>query len=150
MFDDNVQSFDEKAQKAEILLHTLVGEYLATGYTNDEILELLQTEQKLTLEEARKTLCGVYSSWTSVREALNLQAEDDRNWHQYLRMKLLQIAIKDPSIPSQRLALQILDSLASVQGISTTTALTQPLTIELVEKKPEPEPVEEKKEKKDG
>ncbi len=130
---------DESAQKIEILLHTIVGEYLATGLTNEEILVQLQMEQKLTLEDAQKILRNVYDSWTSVRESLNLQAEDDRNWHQHLRMKLLQAALKDSSIPSQRLALQILDSLATVQGISTVTALTQPLVIELVEKKIEPQ-----------
>lgn len=140
MCEDNVQPSDENTQKTEILLHTLVGEYLALGYTNEMILEHLQVEQHLSIEEAQKILRGVYDSWTSVREALNLQAEDDRNWHQHLRMKLLQVALQDSSIPAQRLALQILDSLASVQGISTTTALTQPLMIELVEKKVEPEP----------
>lgn len=119
-------------------LHVVVGEYLAAGFTNDEILTRLQEEQKLTLEEAQVVLRGVYDSWTSVRAGLNLQSEDDRNWHHHLRMKLLQGAIADVSTPSQRLALQILDSIATLQGIDTVPALPVPLAIELVEKKPEP------------
>lgn len=139
MCEDNIQVADGDVQEKERLLHALVGEHLATGLANDEILELLQTEQHLSVEEARVILRGVYDSWSSVREGLNLQAEDDKNWHQYLRMQLLQSAIRDETIPSQRLALQILDSLATIQGISTTIALTAPLSIEMIEKKPEPE-----------
>lgn len=116
------------------LLHTLVGEHLATGLTNGEILELLQKEQGLSEEEAQTILRGVYDSWSSVREGLNLQAADDRNWHHHLRMKLLQTVIQDKTTPSQRLALQVLDSLAALQGIDTVLAQPVPLSIELVEK----------------
>jgi len=121
------------------LLHTLVGEYLAAGQTNDEILERLEKEQELSGEDACSILRGVYDSWTSVREGLNLQTEDNRGWHQYLRMKLLQAAIADVSTPSRRLALSILDSLAALQGITTVQSQPVPLPIQLVEKK-EPKP----------
>lgn len=129
-------------QEIKLVLQTLVGEYLATGLTNGEILELLQTEQELSAEGAQAILRGVYDSWSSVREGLNLQAADDRNWHHYLRMRLLQAAIQNESTPSQNLALRVLDSLAALQGITTVQAQPVPLSIELVEKqeKPKPEP----------
>lgn len=129
-----------KAEKAKVLLHTLVGEYLAKGFTNSKILAHLVEEQALSEEAAQAILRGVYDSWSSVKEGLNLQSADDRNWHHYLRMKLLQSAIADSATPSQRLALQILDSLAALQGITTSQALPVPLAIELVEKKVEPKP----------
>jgi len=124
----------------QILLHKLVGEYLATGLTNGEILENLEVEQKLSEEDAVAILRGVYDSWASVRVGLNLQSEDDRNWHHHLRMKLLQRAIQDESAASQNLVLRVLDSLANLQGITTTQAQPVPLSIELIEKKPEPKP----------
>ena len=126
----------------QILLHTLVGEYLASGFTNGEILELLEKEQELSAEGAQAILRGVFDSWSSVREGLNLQAEDDRNWHHHLRMRLLRRALNDESAASQNLALRVLDSLANLQGITTTQAQPVPLSIELIEKKPEPEPKE--------
>jgi len=117
----------------QILLHTLVGEYLASGFTNGEILELLEKEQELSAEGAQAVLRGVFDSWSSVREGLNLQAEDDRNWHHHLRMRLLQRALKDESAASQNLALRVLDSLANLQGITTSQA--QPVEIKpMVEK----------------
>lgn len=125
---------DERAIK----LQTAVGEYLAAGLTNGEILEELVRDHQLTMDEAQATLRAVYDTWSSVREGLNLQREDDRNWHKYLRMKLLQKAMQNESTPSQRLVLQILDSLASVQGIAAAPEQVIPLSIELVEKKPEP------------
>jgi len=136
-------------EKTKILLHTLVGEYLAIGLTNEEVLEKLQTEDKLSEDDAKATLRGVYDSWTSVRVGLNLQAEDDRNWHHFLRMRLLQTAIANEAIPAQNLALRILDSLAALQGITTVQAQPVPLSIELVEKEKKPEP-EPKGDKTDG
>ena len=137
-FTNEVPEVVEVKQKTELLLHTLVGEYLASGLTNDEILACLQQDQELSVEEAQKILRGVYDSWASVRQGLNLQSEDERNWHHYLRMRLLQSAIKDESTPSQNLALRILDSLADLHGITKTQAQPVPLSIELIEKKPEP------------
>lgn len=113
--------------------HTLVGELLAKGHTNLEIIECLQQTLQLTVEGAQALLRSVYDSWSSVRLGLELQAEDDHNWHQHLRMQLLQKALKEPSTPSQRLALQILDSLAGIQGITTTFEHLAPLPIILVE-----------------
>lgn len=127
----------EADKKTELTLHSLVGELLAVGSTSEEILDHLQQEQSLSLERAQTILRGVYDSWISVREGLNLQAEDDGNWHQFLRMKLLQDTLKDRTVPAKRLALLILDSLANIQGISTTVQQLVPLSIELVEKKAE-------------
>lgn len=122
----------------QVELQTITGEYLALGLTNSEIISRLVEAQELSEEDARKTLRAVYDSWTSVREILNLQAEDERNWHQQLRMKLLQGALRDTSTPSQRLALQILDSIAGIQGISTMPEHIVPLSIELIPMKEEP------------
>lgn len=123
----------------QVELQTITGEYLAMGLTNEEILSCLEEKQQLTPDEAKETLRRVYDSWSSVREALNLQAEDDGNWHQHLRMKLLQKAIANDTVPAQRLALMILDSLAGIQGIRTTIEQVVPLSIELVERKPKSE-----------
>lgn len=130
---------DEQQRKQTEVLHVIVGEHLAAGFTNEEVLGHLRLEQNLTLEQAQTALRGVYTSWTSVREGLNIEAEDDRNWHIHLRMKLLQDAIKDITTPSRRLALMILDSLANIQGISTIPEQAVPLMIQLVEKQKEPE-----------
>ncbi|KKN28898.1 hypothetical protein LCGC14_0849510 [marine sediment metagenome] len=118
-------------------LHTLVGELLALGKTNEEILLELQTVHSQTVEDAYSTLRSVYDSWSSIPEGLNIQPEDSRNWHIHLRMKLLQSAIMAGTTPSQRLALMILDSMAGIQGISTIPEQAIPLSIELVERKTE-------------
>lgn len=133
----------ESVEEQSVRMQTVTGEYLAMGFTNGEILECLEREHSLTAEEANNTLRGVFDSWISVREGLNLQAEDERNWHKHLRMQLLQAALKNETTPSQRLALQILDSIAGIQGISTMPEHIIPLSIELVAKKVEPEPTTE-------
>jgi len=140
---EQVANTDEE-QKVIELLHVAVGEYLAAGYTNGEILGHLRLDHKQTLEQAQEALRGVYDSWTSVRAKLNIEAEDDRNWHIHLRMQLLQTALKNLIVPSQRLALMVLDSLAGIQGISTIPEQAIPLRIELVEKKPELKEEEQK------
>ncbi len=129
-----MKSMEEEQIK---ILHVLVGEYLAGGLANEEILKCLVEEQKLEEEDAYEILRGVYDSWTSVREGLSLQSEDDRNWHQHLRIRLLRSALSNESVPSQNLALRVLDSLANLQGITTVIAQPVPLSIELVEKKEE-------------
>ncbi len=116
------------------ILHEAVGGYLALGLTNGEILSQLQVDHEIEVEEAQAILRGVYDSWVSVSEVLDLQAEDTRNWHQYLRMRLLQDALKESNTPGRRLALQILDSLASIQGIATDVGQTVPLPIVLIAK----------------
>lgn len=121
----------------ELTIHATIGEYLATGLTNGEIIEKLQLDDQLTFESAQQALRNVYSSWSSVREGLEVQPEDERNWHQYLRMRLLQETLKDKTTPSLRLALQILDSLANIQGIAIIGEQSVPLPIMLIEKPPE-------------
>ena len=113
--------------------HTTVGEMLAQGHTNGEILDALQITYPIDLKEAKAVLRSVYDSWSSVRVGLNLQTVDDRNWHQHLRMKLLQKALEGDNTPSQVLALRILDSLANIQGVMTTIEQVTPLPIILVD-----------------
>lgn len=121
------------AEEQIIIYHTIIGELLAKGFTNQEILTTLQLEQALDLEEAQTLLRGVYDSWSSVRVDLKLQTEDDRNWHQHLRMQLLQRALATTDTPSLNLALRILDSLAGIQGVTTTIEQMLPLPIILVD-----------------
>jgi len=123
----------DATKEETIIRHTMIGELLAQGYTNLEVIEKLQQTYQLTVEAAQALLRSVYDSWSSVKIGLELQAEDDHNWHQHLRMQLLQKALKTETTPSQRLALQILDSLASIQGITTTFEHMAPLPIILVE-----------------
>jgi len=120
--------------EVRVKLHTLIGEMLAQGFTSEEILLSLETTQQMTAEDAIAALRGVYDSWSSVNEGLNLQVEDSRNWHQFLRLKLLQKALEEATTPSRRLALQILDSLASIQGLETAPTQLVPCMIELVAK----------------
>jgi hypothetical protein len=61
-------------------------------------------------------------------------------------MRLLRDTLEDTSIIAKRLALRILDSLAAIQGISTTTEQTTPLPIILVEKQPSNEQSDVEKE----
>ena len=130
-------------QTQEMELQVSVGELLARGNTSGEILESLVSGFSIEPEDAAIALRRVYDSWITTRESLNLQAEDDRNWHRYLRMRLLRDTLQDTSIIAKRLALRILDSLAAIQGITTVTEQTTPLPIILVEKQPEVDVVTE-------
>jgi len=116
-------------------LQKQVGGLLANGKLNEEILDALQVGG-LSPDEARRVLRSVYDSWASVQDLLNIQAEDNRNWHQFMRMRLLQKTLGAEAIASWNLSLRILDSLAAVQGISTLPISTVPLPILLVEKAP--------------
>jgi hypothetical protein len=137
------QTEHSEEQQRIFLLHELVGRYLAEGLTNQEIITKLQIEQVLEYEEAQTILRQVYTSWQVVKEGLDLQVEDERNWHQYLRMQLLAATLKEQNTPSRRLALAILDSLANIQSIGTSTPVTVPLPIMLIEKPPTEEEKEE-------
>lgn len=112
----------------------LIGEYLALGLTGSEIITNLQEGEGLTVEDAFQALHSVYASWSEVRNELALQLDDERNWHIYLRMRLLQDALAEKTTPARRLALQILDSLAAIQGIGVIATQPIPIAIELVEK----------------
>lgn len=115
------------------LQHVMVGEMLAAGHTNNDIIDSLQATFEIPTEAAQDILRSVFDSWSSIRVTLKLQSEDDRNWHQHLRMKLLQKVLLCENVSSQNLALRILDSLATIQGIVTTTEQFVPLPIVLVE-----------------
>jgi len=116
-------------------LHEAIGELLAAGYTDEDIVSTLQDHEGFTRMEACEALRGVYSGWQSTREELGLNENNLVDWHVFLRKQLLQRALAEGSIAALKLALGILDSLAAVQGISATQGQSTPLAITLVEKK---------------
>lgn len=124
-------SYNQSMQDFEI--QALVGESIAKGLTDGEILDAL-TKADLTEEEAATVLRGVYNQWSEIKSSLDLGDEDNSNWHQFIRKKLLQKALANDIPSSQHLALRILDSLAQIQGIGVVPLQPVPLYIELVEK----------------
>ncbi len=125
-------------------VHEVIGELLAQGHTDGDIIATLEEENKLSFDEASEALRGVYDGWQHTRDALDLTDNNLIDWHVHLRKYLLQQAIGQGTIPSLRLALSILDSLATIQGISTPQGQTVPLTITLVEKEEGPDDVDTK------
>lgn len=96
-----------------------IGELLANGYPDSEIVILLLDEFTITEEEAVGALRGVYDQWSNVTQKLNLQIDDLKNWHIHQRTNLLKNALLDKQdIKAQRIALSILDSLAELQGLT--------------------------------
>ncbi len=114
-----------------------VGELLAGGYADDEIISTLVEEGELSHEDACKVLRDVYDDWQHTREVLDLNENNLKDWHIHLRKHILQSALTESSASSLRLALSVLDSLAGIQGISIEQGQTVPLTITLVEKQEE-------------
>lgn len=119
---------------------TAVGELLAKGLSDDEIIAELEKEEDLSHEDACKVLRDVYDKWQHTREVLDLDENNLKDWHVHLRKHILKTSLADgSSIASLRLALSVLDSLAGIQGISTEQGQIVPLAITLVEKKEETE-----------
>lgn len=114
-----------------------IGKWLAEGRTNDDIVDTLAEECALSREEASTALREVYDGWQHTRDALELTDDNLIDWHVFLRKQILQTALEEKTVASLRLALSVLDSLATIQGISTPEGQTVPLTITLVEKKEE-------------
>ena len=118
----------------------LAGALLAQGYSHTEAVEnLCSVVPGLTPGDAHACIKRIYTVWRQTGEELDLNSEDHRNWHVHLRQRLLREAIKDPSAPCQRLALSILDSLATIQGLKNIQEreLLKPLTLMLVPKQEE-------------
>lgn len=113
-----------------------VGELLAKGYADDQIISELE-EMDLSHEDACKILRNVYDEWQHTREVLDLNENNLKDWHIHLRKYILRNALNDSTASSLRLALSVLDSLAGIQGISTEQGQITPLSITLVEKKEE-------------
>lgn len=116
-------------------VHEIIGELLAEGHLDDDIISTLEESEGLTNEEACAALHSVYDSWQHTRSVLDLNDDNLKDWHVFLRKHILQNALGTGTVPSLRLALSVLDSLAAIQGISTTQGQSMPLTITLVEKK---------------
>ncbi len=116
-------------------IHEIIGELLAKGHTDDDIISTLEEEDSLSHEEACNVLRDIYDGWQHTRDALDLTEHNLKDWHVFLRKTILQKALSTETIPSLKLALSVLDSLAAIQGISTEQGPTQPLSITLIEKK---------------
>ena len=123
-------------------IHEIIGELLAQGHTDDDIVATLEESEDLSRTDANDALRSVYDSWQNTRDTLELTDNNRIDWHVFLRKRILQTALKESTVASLRLALSVLDSLATIQGISTPQGQTVPLTITLVEKKEEPEDVD--------
>lgn len=117
------------------IIQEVIGELLAKGHTDKDIIDTLKEEKELGHEEACAALRDVYNDWQHTREALDLNANNLIDWHVFLRKHILEVALGERTTPSLRLALSVLDSLATIQGISTVEGQTVPLTIQLMEKK---------------
>lgn len=116
-----------------------IGELLAAGRTDEDIISMLVEEEQLSNEDATTALREVYEGWQNTRELLDLNDNNLKDWHIFLRKHILKSAIVESTVASLRLALSVLDSLATIQGISTTEGQNVPLSITLVEKKEESE-----------
>jgi len=122
-------------------IQVAIGEWLAMGYTDEQIVnELVLTSTCETEEEAQGVLKSVYNRWQDTKSALDLQSVDILQWHIYMRKKLLQKALETHTLPSIKIALSILDSLAAVEGISTVEPPTVPIHITLTERESIDEP----------
>lgn len=93
-----------------------LGGLIAQGFTADELLfELANTFKEI--EDPKRALREFYDNWQELSEDFSVKNDDVLNWHVFLRQKLLQAALKDSTIPGIKLALMILDSLATIQSI---------------------------------
>ncbi len=123
-------------------LQEKIGELLAGGYADVDIVASLEVEEKLSHEEACEALHAIYKNWQRTRDVLALKEDSLVDWHVYLRRKILQNAIAEGTVPSLRLALSVLDSLATIQGIVGAQGQTVPLAITLIEKREVPNDTE--------
>ncbi len=115
-------------------LQEAIGELLAQGNTDEDIIASIMENEEASHEEACSALRSVYDGWQQTREALDLNDTNLQDWHVFLRKHILQTALTTNTIPSLKLALSVLDSLASIQGVCSEQGQAAPLTITLVEK----------------
>ncbi len=118
-------------------LQEAIGRLLAQGNTDEDIIASIVEEQGATYEEACNALRSVYDGWQETRDTLDLDDTNLQDWHVFLRKHILQTALKENTMPALKLALSVLDSLASIQGVCAEQGQAAPLTITLVEKKEE-------------
>ena len=123
-------------------IQSVIGELLAGGHADNDIIDTIVEEHELSSEKAYAELRKVYDGWQHTREVLDLNDSNMQDWHVFLRKRILQQALGDATIPSLKLALSVLDSLAAIQGISTAQGQVMPLSITLVEKAEEPDDVD--------
>ncbi len=120
-------------------IQSVIGELLAGGHADNDIIDTIVEEHEISAEEAYAELRKVYDGWQHTREVLDLNDSNMQDWHVFLRKRILQKSLKEATIPSLKLALSVLDSLAAIQGISTAQGQVMPLSITLVEKKEDKE-----------
>ena len=116
----------------------LIGEKLAAGWTNEEIIDVV-THETMDRALAIKYLRTVYDRWQTTVGELNIREEELINWHAFIRMQLLKDALKDETIQGKRFALQVVDSLAAIQGVGGQSQLSfVPLSVNFVPKQEKP------------
>jgi hypothetical protein len=101
-------------------LQLVAGSLLADANTDEDIVARLIEAFKVTQEQAVAAIKDVYRQWSGVSALLDLGNTDLLNWHAHMRMRILRDSLRDPSVPSQGLALKVLDSLAALQGFGGT------------------------------
>lgn len=116
-------------------LQEAIGELLAQGNTDEDIITSIMENEEASHEEACNALRSVYDGWQQTRDVLELNAANLQDWHVFLRKHILQTALEANTIPALKLALSVLDSLAAIQGVCAEQGQAAPLTITVVEKK---------------
>ena len=126
----------------EPAIYETIGQSLAKGMSNQEIVTTLVSMGNISEEEAVKHLRSVYDHWNNIHELLQPKKTDLLNWHLQLRHKLLQNAMEDGNdMKAVRVALAILESMAELQDIKAIEGGTrESITINLVPKQVKEEP----------
>ena len=106
--------------KADSEVVRLVGQLIAEGYSAQGVYKALSVEPFLIpREDISVAIKEVYESWRREDEELNLDLADYRRYHLEMRHRLLVSALAtSDSAQSLRLALSILESMATLQNLS--------------------------------
>lgn len=108
-----------------------IGQLMAMGCSTIKMIQYLLAEDfATTAEEATHAIRAVYTQWHDTRANLALEPDDIREWHIQMRHELLERTM----IVAPRVALAVLESLASLQHVQTTDSMATeiPLTIQLI------------------
>ncbi len=131
----------KESEKIDSIQRT-IGELLANGYSEANIIAALQEDEGIEYDEACKALRQVFMHWQNTRESLDLQDVNLLDWHVVLRKRILRSALEESTIPGLKLALSVLDSLATIQKLTDIQSQTIPISIILTEKKELPHDAE--------
>ena len=111
-------------------INSLIGELLGRGYSHLEICESL-VQNGVDKKVAASAIAGFYDSIQETNRSADLEnPERVRNWHVFMRQKLLRRSLEDSSPTGLKTSLAVLDSLSVVQKVNVGTLDDQsPITI---------------------